>query len=255
MNSTGIYTPITTGSSVYWDPKQVGSGPDESSANAYLQNRMNKSKQSLWIYEFGSDFSASGSEGQSRMKKDYYQRFFTQPRYTLKGQTANQYEYQKLAKFIRQGMIMQVAGAPLQDGNPQFEAFVLRIEGRESKGRNRNMRGGHAGWTLEGYIESVNTGGERFQFSPEYELTFVLANAVEGPMKILDTTYIPTQIANVRQEYLAGFNEALSSKVLIGDDKNKDKSKDQPTSPPWLKNIHPDVTITAANDLKDFLGS
>jgi hypothetical protein len=211
----GLHAPITTGNSVHYDSGAVGAGPDPSTANGFLQNRSTNQKIMLWIYDFSADFGASGTEAQSRMKKDFFPRFFTQPRYLIKGQTPNQYEYQRLAKFIRLGMLQQVAGSPLQNGNPLFEAFVLRIEGRGYEHANHSTKGGHAGWTLEGYIEQIATGGERFQFAPEYEFTFVLADAIEGPMQSFDSAYTPAVTNSVRERYLSSFNSPLSPKELL----------------------------------------
>ncbi len=206
----GIHVPITTGNGVYFKPGTVGAGPDDASANAYLENRITNQRLPLWIYDFTSDFSATGVEAQSRMKKEFYARFFTQPRYLIKGQAANQYEYQRIAKFVRQGMLAQLSSSPTVKGNSFFEAFLLRIEGRASPIHNRNTKGGHMGWSLEGYIEEVTTGGTRFQFSPEYEMTFVLANATEGPMKLLDAAHIPSLVNNIRESFLKGFNKRIT---------------------------------------------
>lgn len=205
----GIHAPIKTGNGVFFKQGSVGAGPEPETANAYLENRVTNERLPLWVYDFSSDFSATGTEAQSRMRKEFFPRFFTQPRYVIKGQTPNQYEWQRLGQFIRRGMLMQVMSGPVLGSNPQFEAFVLRIEGRGYAMKNRNLKGGHAGWTLEGYIEEAPAGGERFQFAPEYEFTFILANATEGPMKVLDQTYLPAQIANVRERYRAGFAHPL----------------------------------------------
>lgn len=197
--ASGIQAPITTGNAVYSRPGTVGAGPDESTANAYLENRVTRKRMPLWVYEFSADFSATGAEAQSRSRKEFFARFFTQPRYVVKGQTANQHQHQELAEFVRHGMLMQVAGSSKNAGR-YFEAFVLRIEGRGAiADRDRNTKGGHMGWTGEGYIESIDHGGERFVNSPEFEFTFVLANATEGPIKILDTTYIPQRINSFRE--------------------------------------------------------
>lgn len=220
----GINAPIKTGNGVFFKPGSVGAGPPEKTANAYLENRITNKRLLLWVYDFTSDFSATGTEAQSRTRKEFYPRFFTQPRYVIKGQTPNQYEWQRLGEFIRQGMLMQVMSSAVQS-NPQFEAFVLRIEGRGYATKNRNTKGGHAGWTLEGYIEEAPAGGERFEFAPEYEFTFILANATEGPMKVLDQTYLPEQIANVRERYLSGFAKPLP-------EPEKDGSKNKPPKTP-----------------------
>lgn len=204
----GFNAPITTGNGVYWLPGTVGAGPDIETANGYLENRITNEKLPLWIYDFSADFSATGMEAQSRLRKEFYPRFFTQPRYVIKGQTPNQYEYQRLGTFIRKGMLAQVTSTS-GTGNAFFEAFVLRVEGRGVDYRPRTTKGGHAGWTLEGYIEEAPAGGERFKFAPEYEFTFVLANATEGPMQVLDTTYIPQRIASVREAFLASFGDAI----------------------------------------------
>lgn len=225
--ASGIKVPTTTGNGVYYKPGTVGAGPDPSTANAYLENRAMNKRLPLWVYDFTSDFSATGVEAQSRNRKEFFARFFTQPRYLIKGQTANQHDHQELGELIRHGMLMQVASAPLIQGNRYFEAFVLRIEGRSPPAvRNRNTKGGHMGWTAEGYIESMKAGGERFVFSPEFEFIFVLANATEGPMKTLDETYLPSRINNVREAYLGSFNKPLSAKDLKPNVPPKADSKD-----------------------------
>lgn len=207
------------GNGVFFKKGSVGAGPDDSTASGYLLNRITNEKVWLWIYDFSASFSATGTEAQSRLRKEFFPRYFTQPQYLVKGQTSNQYEHQRLSKFIRLGMLMQVSAANSIGNNPYFEAFVLRIEGRPG-GANRNTKGGHMGWTLEGYIQEVETGGERFNFAPEFEFTFVLANATEGPMKVLDTTYIPQKIGNVREAYLLSFNNRIDAPKI------KEESKD-----------------------------
>lgn len=205
--ASGIRAPITTGNAVYSKPRTVGAGPDPSTANATLSSRAMKEPLPLWVYEFSADFSATGGEAQSRARKEFFARFFTQPRYVIKGQTANQHQHQQLSEFIRHGMLMQVSAAPT--GVRYFEAFTLRIEGRGPiADRDRNTKGGHMGWTGEGYIESIPHGGERFVNSPEFEFTFVLANATEGPIKILDATYLP-QRTNSFREYIMSHNRPM----------------------------------------------
>ncbi len=228
--ASGITVPTKTGNGVYHKPGTVGAGPDPATANAYLECRATNKKLPLWIYEFTSDFSATGVEAQSRNRKEFFARFFTQPRYAVKGQTANQHDHQELGEFVRHGMLLQVASAPLIGGNRYFEAFVLHIEGRSPTAvRNRNTKGGHMGWTAEGYIESMKAGGQRFVNSPEFEFVFVLANATEGPMKVLDSTYLPQKINSIRDSYLGSFNKPIDSKEFEKPSKSPKKDSDSGT--------------------------
>lgn len=195
-NDSGMYVPVDTGEGVSYAKDSVGAGPigeayvdkrggkvhTAETANGYLKDKVSGRKADLWISEFKADFSLTGTEAQSKYKKDFYPRFLAQPRYTITIQFFNQEHRNRTVKMIRQGMIRQLA-----TGTSADDLFELRIEDRTFLNEfRRTTRGGYKGSTLRGYVETIDAGAEKFVNAPTTQFTFVLANATEGIMRSLD---------------------------------------------------------------------
>lgn len=273
LNERGLHVPVRTGDGVYYPRGTVGAGPAPETANAFLINKnispkaQEENEIKLWVYDFSIDYSATGVEAQSRLKKDFYPRFFTQPRYLVKGQCANQYMYQKLGKFIRRGQIQQVSHR-LQSKDEDissYDLFTLVIEGG-LKVPGRTMRGDHSRYVIDGYIEKMDTGGERFTYAPEYEFTFVVSNKREGPTAGLDTTVTPSDIKDVQARFLRQFAEPVKNpKIALppqfrdySQEDEIDKSADKQISKPPTDDKESEGVIdrlrNAADDAIDSVG-
>jgi hypothetical protein len=197
-NDSGMHVPVDTGEGVSYPKDSVGSGPvgdayvekrgkqervkTARTANGYIKDRTSGRSAGLWIRDFTADFALTGTEAQSKYKKDFFPRFLGQQKYKIIAQCFNQEHYRRTVKMIRQGMIRQLATGTTAD-----DLFELRIEDRTYLNKYRHRtRGGYQGWTLKGYIESIDDGAERFVNAPQIEFVFVLANATDGIMQALD---------------------------------------------------------------------
>lgn len=130
----------------------------------------------LWADDIQMNFSMSGSTGQSRFRKQFYPKSFNQPKLRIAGRMPNQYEYNRLANFIRENHMKVLSGvekkAPV--GQQTVEAPVIKmfIRGDALKAK-RNIKGGHRPHSFEGYISNIRAGAVKFEFAPEFEFEFI----------------------------------------------------------------------------------
>jgi hypothetical protein len=121
----------------------------------------------LFITEYHTSFSLSGTTGQSQMVRDFYPRNFVQPDFVLTGQSPNQHYYNRLGEFIRYFQRKSVTTA--DPGR-----LVVPDGGASPVGRNPSvsMRGLNKGFVAEGYVEDIERGGEQGQFAPDWSFEF-----------------------------------------------------------------------------------
>lgn len=142
----------------------------------------------LWIEEAQMDFSMSGSAGQSRYRNQFYPKAFNQPVMKVRGRMPNQYEYNKLASFIRESHYDALNQTNRDIGanviaNPTYDKktikFFIKNAGGENNQPKRNLKGGHLAMGYQGYIKSIAAGATKFQFAPEFEFEFVIASSID----------------------------------------------------------------------------
>lgn len=255
-HDSGIYVPVDTGVGVHYPHGSNGAGPigdayiergrdkrghirrmrTARTSNAHLVDTVSGGVADLWIDQFQPDFGITGMDAQSKYKADFYPRFLTAPRFSIRTQCFNQEQYNRIVKFIRTGMIRHLATDIT--GKSLFE---LRIDDRRALNKyRRTTKGGYTGWALTGYIESVEAGAERFVNSPTLEFTFVLVNALDGIVKSLDGLEKRRQLSRMVKSvgsFLGQFNASTPNPDLdlpdaFEEKKEKKKANKKPESDP-----------------------
>src|SRR3954464_6239797 len=125
----------------------------------------------LFVSEISTGWNVQGDHGQSAKARTWYPMHLSQDEVTIKGGCANQYEYDRIVEFVRAHHLRAVT--PHNNPHSSAVAFLLhpdRIQtGKDRKG-HPVFETLHPGLTIEGYIETVRAGHERFQFAPAWEL-------------------------------------------------------------------------------------
>lgn len=162
--------------------------PNRSAQNSQTWNGIlittDQQEFKLWIEDLVLNFSMSGSYGQSRYRKQFYPKAFNQPMMRVRGTMPNQYEYNKLAAFIREGHFdaLNQTNRKTVEGNsvPKFDKKTLTFRIKDAGDKTppkRNLKGGHLPLAFEGYIKNIRAGAKKFEFAPSFEFEFVVAGS------------------------------------------------------------------------------
>lgn len=175
-----LNNPINTG---YYVDKPNKSADKSETWNGVLITTSGQELK-LWIEDLRLNFSMSGTMGQSRYRKQFYPKAFNQPSMMVRGKMPNQYEYNKLAAFIREShfdALNQTNRKTVSDGTKATfdkKTVTLRIKNAgEGPRPKRNLKGGHIVLAFEGYIKNIEAGAEKFQFAPDFQFEFVVAGS------------------------------------------------------------------------------
>lgn len=137
--------------------------PRPSNATARLVNRVTGEYIWLWIEDFAVDLSIAGSTAQSRYYREFYPRSFNQPQFVVQGRTTNDYEYNRLAQFVRQSQVNA-----LGDGKVPL---IFQMPPRAFRGGVKPRRG----WQMQGYIGTIAAGAQHHNPAPPYQFNFILS--------------------------------------------------------------------------------
>jgi len=131
--------------------------------------------QYLFIDSISTEWSLSGSLGQSQEARSFYPRNMIQGDLVITGTMPNQYEYDKLVEFVLNHQKDVVQKTDVQYGNDA----LLQVKGLKftfvtPEGRRDTTY--HHGPRLIGtqfviVITNIKAGHERFKFAPSYTLT------------------------------------------------------------------------------------
>lgn len=204
----------------------------------------------LWISEINMDFSMSGSTGQSRYRRQYYPKSFNQPSILVRGQMPNQFEYNRLATFVRECHFESLTGnrflyakkanqsrAAAKASSASLNTIKLLIKDAGSVGKiRRNLKGGHKGLVFEGYIKNIAAGAVKFNFAPEFEFEFVNASSyLNGAVGIYEDTL-------VSGSQLMNWNDQLK-KYSYGQQKFASSAPSKKSSKPVNELKEPDTRV------------
>lgn len=111
----------------------------------------------LWVYEWGTGFSLSGSTGQGISMRDFYPRNRIQQSITVICQCPDQQIYGDTIEWIR------------TQHRKRTSSTVLEIVGKTGpiKGPNQSL-------AAEGYVKTVVRSHERFVYAPELRFDFLV---------------------------------------------------------------------------------
>lgn len=167
--------------------------------NGALQNQDGERLQ-LWITAVGADFAMGGGFAQSHLHRTWFPRNFTQPAFTVAGVTPNQYEYGRLAEFVRNSQVQAVH----RESNDILT--FLRINGGGEEGV-QNQRGAHQGFLLGGFVQSIERKAEMGVNAPTWQFAFQVVTATDN--SILDAS-------RTRGRILRKWTGIIDSPTLLG---------------------------------------
>ena len=189
-----LHNSSETGYAVKLPNKRAGEGSHKSDWNAALVAPFG-TELKMWVSDVQMDFSMTGSTGQSRYRKQYYPKSFNQPTIIVKGQMPNQFEYNRLAAFVRECHLEALTKnrflyskhrtdprKAIKTSNTVLQVVTLLIKsspprmGPLNKTR-RNVKGAHRAMILNGYIKNIAAGAAKFSFAPEFQFEFVIASS------------------------------------------------------------------------------
>jgi hypothetical protein len=187
----GNHVPYDRGDSVKTPDIQPGTDKHADSWNARIVGPTGD-YLALWVHEIEVSFELGGNVAQSRRMRQFFPHSFSQVTMTVRGVTPNNYEYNRLASFVRMSQYWALYGddfARVQralgdnvsnrhypDGTSiPTSQFILRGNHNTQVTPGRTIKGANAPWNVEGYIKSIQAGASRFEYAKEYEFNFTVA--------------------------------------------------------------------------------
>ena len=189
-----LHNSAEAGYAVKLPNKRAGEGSHKNNWNAALVAPFG-TQLKMWVSDIQMDFSMTGSTGQSRYRKQYYPKSFNQPTIMVKGQMPNQFEYNRLAAFVRECHLEALTKnrflyskhrtdprKAIKTSNTVLQVVTLLIKPSPSRmgalnKTRRNVKGAHRAMILNGYIKNIAAGATKFNFAPEFQFEFVVASS------------------------------------------------------------------------------
>lgn len=153
---------------------------------------------SLLITDLAVSLALGGSTSQSRTLRTFWPRSLGAATFTVKGQTWNQMEAQRIAEFVRMTQLESLdATGSARNSLVHLVVFATQIELKNAKGQVvgtiegknltsgknkqtlRNMKGGHDAFNMAGYIPAIRRGSERWVNAPDYQFDFVITQSLK----------------------------------------------------------------------------
>lgn len=166
----------------------------------------------LWVNGVDSDFSLGGSTAQGPTRRDFYAHNFVQPKLTISGQTTNNYEYNRLAAFIRRAQLQSI-NLDLPSGDIPPSALRMMIWTPSEVKNGRTVRGRHSDIEVEGFIPMVRAGAERFVTAHSYQFDFVILAVYRMLPALSDRLVVPAQTSSITTRMESGRTRVTKSKV------------------------------------------
>lgn len=147
-------------------------------------------KIGLWVQEVSADFSLAATTAQGPLHRDLYPHNFAQPSYMFACQSPNQEHRDRIAEFIRRAQLRSLQGLGLlriyvPAAGIDRVAFVKLVhkqtQAKSYKRVRRTVKGPRAALALEGYVQSIKRGAERFKNAPDFQFNFIVSRSLAGP--------------------------------------------------------------------------
>lgn len=167
--------------------------------NATLEDRSVQHKDNsfdevkLWVQEISADFSLAATTAQGPLKRDLYPHNFVQPSYTFSCQSPNQEHRARVAEFVRRSQLRSLQGLGLLRiyvPAAGLDRMTLTTSNHNNKTKKattrrivRNQKGARSQLALEGYIQSIPRGDERFVNAPDFQFNFIVSRSLAGPFQ------------------------------------------------------------------------
>lgn len=239
----GLHVPYDRGDWVKTPNVEPGLGRNADRWNAVMIDPLGGTIK-MWITDMASSFQMAGQTAQSRYYRQFFPHNFVQTAFTITGQTPNSYQYNRLAAFVRNSQRANLvaeqiihdqgaAGVPLQGVNHTKSGVgiptVTLLTKRVPNDSKRNVKGGHIGWNLQGYIKSMPAGAKRFDPAPQYKFDFIVAAASNNATIYNDTLVQGNQLKSWMEVFQNNFSggdfaknpDAISKSEASGDVANQ----------------------------------
>lgn len=131
----------------------------------------------LWIHDITGSFEVSGSNVQAESSRTWFPRYMTQPKLTITGQTANQYEYGRLAEFIR---VTQDKSLRFDKVAHDLNTVTLGVQGHGGIKTPTGVRYSRTPILCQGHIKSIERHTERWNNAPQFTFDFIVAFSTQG---------------------------------------------------------------------------
>lgn len=171
-------------------------GEGANGSNACLEIEGNDSsiqRLYLWVNNVESAFTVSGSVAQSVARRQFFPRDFAQPALMISGQTPNQYEYGRIAEFVRQSHLNVI--------NPSFGGtglglVTLTVFTDQKPTKFPMVKGPHQNLRIRGYVSSIERATERFVNAPDFKFEFIIAEATKF-LGLQDQIQVGTELVSI----------------------------------------------------------
>jgi hypothetical protein len=181
-----LQNPIDQGYAV----KMPGVDPRNKSANGRMTNQLGE-EIDFYIEEIETNFAMSGTTAQSRNVRQFMPHNVVQPAIKVKGRAPDNHQYNRLASFVRSSHYHALhygedTRKTITTSGKKVKTETVRLwikngqtpEVWNGNGNRKSVKGIHVPWLVEGYIKSISAGGERFNFQPEFEFEFYVAESI-----------------------------------------------------------------------------
>lgn len=148
---------------------------------------------SLWAETFVTAFQMGGTTAQSQYMRQFFPHNFMQPSITISGTMPNQYQYNRLAAFVRAshfeavnfstttmreryirsqgGNIGELPHYRTNNGNGIPTVMLEFTRGSFASTNNKNRV--HKSWSMEGYILTIGAGSTALENTPAFQFDFI----------------------------------------------------------------------------------
>jgi hypothetical protein len=158
--------------------------------NAYFKNQRDEELQ-LYVTDIELSLTMGGETVQSKNVRQFFPSNLVQPSIEIMGIAPNSYHMNNLSSFVRKSQDLAIFGGQEESnkfvefrlfnssiGTSDVDAFPYR--GNRSNGK-QITKGRHRRLHLEGYIQSVQAGARKENHAPEWQITMMIANMIQGP--------------------------------------------------------------------------
>lgn len=130
--------------------------------NGWLRSLIDKDTEvPLWVSEYGTGFSMSGSVGQSPGTRTFFPRNMNQQQFTVLCEFPNQEVYAETVEFIRR---MQ---------KRLSSSLLLQVVSRVKYSQGARLKGSHKDLAVEGYVITAPRAHEQFNYAPTLQFDFI----------------------------------------------------------------------------------
>lgn len=188
--SSGQIYPLQNPIDGGWGVTYKNVNPRQGNANGRMTNQVGE-EIDFYIEEIETNFAMSGTTAQSRNVRQFMPHNVVQPAIKITGTAPDNHQYNRLASFVRSSHYHalhygEATRETITTSGKKVKTETVRLwikngetpEVWNANGNRKSVKGVHVPWLVEGYIKSIQAGGERFNFQPKFEFEFYVAESI-----------------------------------------------------------------------------